>query len=186
MHLGRWYSIWIAAMLAAASGCVFDPAGAEPGDGGPIVVPPDGADAEVPRDIDAGRADASLCPPGWVAGGTSCYLPVTATVSWTAARDACLANNAHLVIIDNGEENVRVAALAVDTAWWIGATDAETEGTWLWVDGSALVFVAWASGQPDNFFFVEDCAQQKPDGSWNDRNCTVNAAYVCELKLPSH
>ena len=35
---------------------------------------------------------------------------------------------------------------------WIGGTDIENEGTWLWVDGRNIstAYSNWYTGQPDN------------------------------------
>ncbi|WP_114375415.1 lectin-like protein [Elioraea thermophila] len=68
-------------------------------------------------------------------------------------------------------------------SWWLGGTDAESEGTWTWVTGEPWSFTNWGSGQPDNnssFPFGdangEDYLQLvwRPDptsplpGGWND------------------
>ena len=75
---------------------------------------------------------------------------------------------------------------------WIGATDAAAEGTWLWTDGSPVLFNGasttnpaivrppWDTGQPDNSG-NQDCAQMwQGDGEWDDLGCGDARGFVCE------
>ncbi len=186
MRVGRRHAWLVVTALAVGSACVFDPAGSPAvSDDAPgqADAAPGTPDAASPGTIDArpqGQADAAPCPPGWTPSGSSCYLVVTQALTWDEARDACTLSNAHLVIVNDADENARVRALPGGVAWWIGATDAANESHWLWVDGTPADFTAWAILQPDDFLFNEDCAQQSPDGSWNDFVCTSTAPFVCE------
>jgi hypothetical protein len=83
----------------------------------------------------------------------------------------------------------------------IGATDAEEEGEWYWIEGSHFwsgdadgeaVSGAWANWSRlrpnDNGSIGEDCAAfliDKPDdglpGEWNDVPCSEDHPFVCEL-----
>jgi hypothetical protein len=175
-------------MTFALAGCVFDPAGASGDDGAAdrADATPGAPDARPLADADVPRADAPPpCPAGWAASGSSCYLVVAQMLAWDAARAACEQAQAHLVIIDDADENERVRALATRFPRWLGATDAANEGTWLWVDGTPAGFTDWALFQPDNFLLNEDCAQQAADGSWNDQDCSGAAAFVCERAASS-
>eukprot|EP01083_Nonionella_stella_P009367 27006_1 len=66
-----------------------------------------------------------------------------------------------------------------DDQYWIGLNDVETEGTFLWIDGSEVVYLNWDSDQPDNAGGVEDCGENA-NGKWNDVVCSQNyASYLC-------
>lgn len=66
--------------------------------------------------------------------------------------------------ITNDEENERAIELINGRNVWIGLTDRNQEGKWLWEsDGSGVEFFDWAIGQPDNALENEDCAI-----SWNE------------------
>lgn len=39
---------------------------------------------------------------------------------------------------------------ALRGSWWLGGTDATSEGTWMWVTGEPWSFTNWGESQPDN------------------------------------
>lgn len=63
-----------------------------------------------------------------------CYHVETATpANWTNAKAACSSRGGKLVEITSSAKNADVVtALGGTTSAWIGATDATTEGKWLW------------------------------------------------------
>ena len=73
------------------------------------------------------------------------------------------------------------AGLYTSSALWLGYTDADSEGTWLWVDGTSAAFTNWYSGEP-NDSGGEDCAATNfgAYGYWNDYPCTYSLPFVCE------
>uniref|UniRef100_A0A8C6S4W8 C-type lectin domain-containing protein n=1 Tax=Neogobius melanostomus TaxID=47308 RepID=A0A8C6S4W8_9GOBI len=87
-------------------------------------------------------------------------------------------------MIDNGDK------------FWIGLTDSEAEGQWVWTDGSPLnsSLAFWADNddnkEPDNWTVEdpegEDCVRmgQKPfiEGLkwWYDRSCQIEQRSICE------
>lgn len=98
---------------------------------------------------------------GWVYFNFSLYLISTQKKSWNEARQNCKTKGADLVIINSKDKQVReheserhsklerfhiapwssqeflVEKLGRDKAW-IGLHDKIEEGTWKWVDGTAL------------------------------------------------
>ena len=58
---------------------------------------------------------------------------------------------------------------------WVGACDADVEGTWAWVTGEPWSYAPWASGEPNNMSGSEDCVEMYSGDSWNDIWCTYNS-----------
>ena len=74
-------------------------------------------------------------------------------------------------------------ALDANTYWWIGATDADSEGNFTWMSGALWGYTNWGTGQPDDYGNGEVCVHLKTDGTWNDIPCDGNYAKpLCQWK----
>ncbi|XP_041123746.1 CD209 antigen-like protein C [Polyodon spathula] len=155
------------------------------------------------------------CPQNWELFNGKCYYFSTDKMNWNSSRDNCTSLGGHLVIIESdGEQGflsykawniTKEANIGKEEAQshWIGLTDADTEGTWLWVDGTPLIGNVktkfWGSRfyngvdygkEPDNYSGVdpsgEDCAQLQPkrnsNETWFDASCTKQYKRICETK----
>ncbi|XP_052761862.1 hepatic lectin-like [Mya arenaria] len=60
---------------------------------------------------------------------------------------------------------------------WLGASDEDLEGSWLWVTGTEWNFTLWM--ESNQIFEQNDCLLRSQYG-WEDHDCTDIAAYVCE------
>ncbi|MGH0115110.1 UNVERIFIED_CONTAM: hypothetical protein FKN15_070630 [Acipenser sinensis] len=90
------------------------------------------------------------CPQNWELFNGKCYYFSTDRMNWNSSRDNCTSLGGHLVIIDSDGEQIFLSGKAwnitheakisneEEQSHWIGLTDAVTEGTWLWVDGTRL------------------------------------------------
>ena len=76
-------------------------------------------------------------------------------LGWHQARARCEEMGGHLAVVRGEDENnfltSLISAAAIDAAW-LGATDENQEGRWLWVDGSEVRYENWdaRSTQPNN------------------------------------
>ena len=123
------------------------------------------------------------CPEHFELHGDTCYLAVPEQVlSWKDAEAQCQETDSHLAIIRNVEQNDIVKNMFQNMQIWIGLTDQQTEGTWMYADGSPLAqFNKWKEGAP-NGGEGENCAVMLPNqdnGVWDDKNCTSKAPFVC-------
>ena len=114
-----------------------------------------------------------------------CYIFFAAPAGWSAARDACLAIDAHLVVSTSQEENDVFSPLAGLLDVWVGGNDIDAEGQWLWVTGEPVLYTNWRSGEPNNQGTDpsgEDCMIVEGDngGLWDDRACVNTYGYICE------
>ncbi|XP_058849972.1 asialoglycoprotein receptor 1-like [Acipenser ruthenus] len=144
------------------------------------------------------------CPEKWVESNGTCYYFSPDKMDWHSSRASCVSMGADLVIIESDAEqkflleNDKSKPLlgnAEKNSYWIGLTDAATEGTWLWVDGTPLNDKAkyWHGNEPDDWkrggdSSGEDCARlaysTSPANSlkaWFDASCTRQQhRRICE------
>lgn len=100
---------------------------------------------------------------------------------WEWARWVCQTAGYDLVVVeDEGEGGfLRAEAEARGGLWWLGLTDLDDEGSFVWVDGTPVGYDGWQDGEPNNLFFVEHCAVLDGTG-WNDSDCLAGARFICE------
>ncbi len=78
---------------------------------------------------------------------------ITGDRTWEQSRVDALSRTGHLATITTEGEWMFIRASfnsALQSRYtWLGASDAETEGTWKWVTGETWGFTRWLPGQPD-------------------------------------
>jgi hypothetical protein len=140
--------------------------------------PPPERDAGPPPETDAG-------PPPSTCDGTEwsgrCYHFATTARTFDEAESGCVSWGGHLVSIGGPSEQTFVRTLTGASPYWIGLTDAVTEGEYAWIDGSSASYREWASSFPRAMRADDDCVSDQPDrGGWIDRRCRETNASVCE------
>ncbi|XP_071356808.1 lactose-binding lectin l-2-like [Trachinotus anak] len=126
------------------------------------------------------------CPLFWYNFNGRCYKYVATHLTWADAELHCVSEGANLVSIHSLEENHFVKSLIenfdhAEGFTWIGLSDTQKEGGWMWSDGSAVDFALWRAGQPDNYKGNEDCGHMNVgiDLKWNDEHCSNTFSSVC-------
>jgi lectin-like protein len=165
-------------------------AGAAPGDAGAVIR------------LDGG-ASAALCAAGEQLGPDErCYFFDATLASWATARAACQARGAgwDLARVRLAEQSVFLGETLAFEAW-IGATDAASEGQWLWVgdaapfwigngatgSANAGAFTNWNPTEP-NGATATNCARALPrsiagpasNAPWADLDCALQLGAICE------
>jgi hypothetical protein len=125
------------------------------------------------------------CQTGYTLTGTKCTKLVSAsTANWATAEAACVSNGGTLVTFSDSTISAAVySAYSASIPFWIGFTDAATEGTWLWVDGTPTSYTNWYSTEPDNTGpsgGPANCGIVNTGGQWYDRSCNDANRYVCQ------
>ncbi|XP_073712929.1 C-type isolectin Sp-CL4-like [Misgurnus anguillicaudatus] len=123
------------------------------------------------------------CWPTWVDTEDRCYKLFKTPKTWHEALAYCKMANSNLTSVRNNDDLIVVKSLmrVPRSAVWIGGTDAVTEGTWQWSDGTPFDWTFWSPGQPDNRG-EEDC-MSVDKGLAYDENCSKRLPFVCATKL---
>jgi hypothetical protein len=177
-----------------------EPPAADPPAGDPPVEPPNPAE---PEPAPVAEPPPTACRGAELTGPNGrCYLAVSASSSWNAARRNCRdrGDGWDLAAIRSAAINRFIGDMVSGQAW-IGASDAATEGEWVWVgdgapfwvgtaaNGSAVdgAYENWSANEPNGGFNINCTRIQTPtfgaaNGGpvWADRDCGESRASVCE------
>ncbi|XP_035985188.1 galactose-specific lectin nattectin isoform X3 [Fundulus heteroclitus] len=136
------------------------------------------------------------CSSGWSEFNGRCfrYFPVPRT--WASAQKNCVSLQASLASIHNIDEYHEIQRLIMATSkehkrTWIGGSDAQEEGTWLWSDGSPFHYTNWCAGEPNNGAShprgIQHCLQMndKAEKCCDDLWCNDALPFVCAKKICS-
>jgi Lectin C-type domain len=115
----------------------------------------------------------------WIKNPSNGHLyALTPRMSWTAAEALAITWAGHLATVRSRAENDWIykqfgtAVPGREDGYWIGYSDHQKEGSWVWSSGENSRFQAWAYKQPDNFGSGEDYGHvwgpRSAPGQWND------------------
>ncbi len=147
-------------------------------------------------------------PSATVSGGNGhVYDLYNYSMSWTEAKALCEALGGHLVSITSQQEQDLVVQLINSQnfgqsergIYYIGATDADKEGTWKWVTGETFSYDNWDKGYPEpsggtaeNYCAImgADNPPYKTLGEWIDNPNSAfgdfysisNSGFICETE----
>ena len=131
----------------------------------------------------------SGCSPGWTYFPNTgrCYKHFPVPRTWVDARFLCLVvaqTNGDLASIPDQATNVFLTTLSTDNSY-IGASDAETEGTWKWSDGTPWSFENWGPGEPNNYGGPQMylAINYKGVGLWDDESEFYPRPFFCQYDL---
>uniref|UniRef100_A0A2D4NJB2 C-type lectin domain-containing protein n=1 Tax=Micrurus spixii TaxID=129469 RepID=A0A2D4NJB2_9SAUR len=100
------------------------------------------------------------------------------------ANGKALCSNAGgaLAVAMNVAENTALAAMAKRNGKqiYLGISDLQTEGKFVYLNGQALSYTNWKRSEPNNLN-NEDCVVLLADTLWNDIGCDHQTLIICEL-----
>ena len=116
---------------------------------------------------------------------------VSNSKSWSSAQNFCIEKGGDLAIVKNILDRKEINAASFTKKSWIGGTDRELEGVWVWLDGTPLAENKCSSIDPEKGDFSEMChdwAKTNPEGGEME-NClsfqgSVSYSDSCSDKLP--
>jgi formylglycine-generating enzyme required for sulfatase activity len=125
--------------------------------------------------------------------GLGRFSIIIGSFTWSQARADAKAKGGELACFPTADrwnramETLGANALDPYTGLWIGASDATTEGTWLWVNGETYAFTNWGTGRPsttpgNTLDYVEVSGGGGAEiGKWYDRSpTTIRDGYILE------
>ena len=90
--------------------------------------------------------------------------------NWDDAQAKATAEDAHLVAINDAEEQAWLVRVFSTAPYWIGLTNAANEGEWRWTSGEPVTYTNWATHKlidtdrgEENYVFMGF----SPDGTWH-------------------
>lgn len=127
-------------------------------------------------------------------GNKHFYQRFERNYSYDQAKTHCENLSAHLATITSEQENIFIANTVLAGAthgkyYFIGGSDANTEGVWQWITDEAWDYNNWYSGQPSNrdnedYLLIEvDNTGSSIHGHWFDSSSLSSSTvvgFVCE------
>lgn len=124
----------------------------------------------------------TACPEAWTRDKNTCYLyQKQEKLSWYGARIRCHDLGGNLAEPDTEEKMRYILSAIDDNNVWIGATDEDNEGTWVWASSQKQLgsYIQWQQSQPNNLFGNQHCMEIGLS-LVNDESCFEDNYYVCE------
>ncbi|XP_019631510.1 PREDICTED: collectin-10-like [Branchiostoma belcheri] len=123
---------------------------------------------------------------GYVRFNGARYKSFTERKTRGEAVQACAADGGTLAMPKNSPTNTFLANLAkVVKSRWIGLTDANKDGHWVFEDGQTLEssgYANWRPGEPKPPNPRGGCAGFWSRGSsWSEQDCNFRRGFICQL-----
>lgn len=125
----------------------------------------------------------------WAGNGHEYEVVFAEGITWTDARAAALARGSgwDLATIATAQEDAFVISLlpanpADRSHFWIGASDAASEGGFAWVGGEPFSYTNWHAGEPNNsgnedFLAYDYYGGVRQSWAWNDAPDNLGQLY---------
>ena len=135
------------------------------------------------------------CPYGWERKGDRCYFWSNEWKNWFEAEETCkMMYNSHLASVTS--QGIHDFMMSKKRQFWIGGTDLNAWGEWVWTDCSVWDFHSgWKRGEPSGRHpngEPEYCLEYFPVWTgqyyyynylWNDKRCYRRQEFVCSKMI---
>lgn len=114
--------------------------------------------------------------------GKKMFVSTGKKYNFEKGKSLCAKAGSVLASPRNEAENTALKDLVDPSSQaYIGISDAQTEGRFMYLSGGPLTYSNWKPGEPNNHK-NEDCAVIEDSGKWNDLDCSnSNIFIICEL-----
>ncbi|XP_047454819.1 ladderlectin-like [Mugil cephalus] len=128
--------------------------------------------------------------PGWSEYNGRCFIFIPTYMTWAKAEKNCRTLGGNLASVHNIIEYHKIQSLIQNGSHahpetWIGGSDAQEEGVWLWSDGMIFHYTNWCDGQPSTAEGQQNCIQMNYGVSkcWDNVKCVERRPSVCAKKI---
>ena len=118
--------------------------------------------------------------------GNMYFCSDNSNYTWTQAQQHATSNGGTLLEIDDASENSFIKSIMVTNYLWIGLTDNQNEGNFVWNSGASSSYRNWKSGEPNNQ--SSNCGTEadytvigKTNGQWYDRANCEQYEFIMEV-----
>ncbi|XP_078697461.1 perlucin-like protein [Branchiostoma floridae x Branchiostoma belcheri] len=139
------------------------------------------------------ESNEASCPEGYTKFRETCYKAFNTLANFGDSALYCRVDGGTLAMPRDAATDTFLISLknAVDdkSTFWFGLHDRRKEGSFEWIDGSALgSYNSWAPGEPNNKRVNEDCVHYWPfyyesacANKWNDEKCDFVSFFICQV-----
>ncbi len=111
--------------------------------------------------------------------GSRYYRRANDCITYWQAYDYAQSVGGHLLTINSEAEDNFIASVT-EGPLWIGLTDADSEGNFVWNTGEPLTYTNWKSGQPNDYYNNQDYTVIY-NGQWYDIDEYYHAWSIVEI-----
>ncbi|XP_047436565.1 ladderlectin-like [Mugil cephalus] len=127
---------------------------------------------------------------GWSRYKGRYFIYIPTPMTWARAEKNCQSLGGNLASVRNIYEYHKIQWLILHKTHrqqqaWIGGSDCQQNGVWLWSDGTRFHYSNWCPGEPNNGQRAQHCLQINYGASkcWDDVQCNVHRPSVCAKKI---
>ncbi|XP_069386448.1 C-type lectin lectoxin-Phi2-like isoform X3 [Paralichthys olivaceus] len=130
----------------------------------------------------SGCVSSQQCPTDWTEINSRCYFVSADTATWEESRQYCKSKGADLMVINSEQELLSFYIMNHPiSVYWIGLH--LTNGSFRWVDGSALTKESWEPGGLSKSY-SQSCVEvnffKSLKISWRNVPCQWRQRWLCE------
>uniref|UniRef100_A0A803SZJ7 Mannose receptor C-type 1 n=1 Tax=Anolis carolinensis TaxID=28377 RepID=A0A803SZJ7_ANOCA len=123
------------------------------------------------------------CQRGWKRHGFYCYMIGNVFSTFAEANHTCIKEGAYLTSVEDRYEQAYLTSLVglrPETYFWIGLSDIQEKGTFIWTNGEPIKFTHWNSEMPGRKPGCVAMTTGISGGLWDLLKCEKKAKFLCK------
>ncbi|CAI5788830.1 Uncharacterized protein PODLI_1B041026 [Podarcis lilfordi] len=135
---------------------------------------------ETPGDADVVEEG---CQKGWKRHGLYCYMIGNIYSTFAEANQTCIKDNAHLASVADRYEQAyftSLIGLRPEQYFWIGLSDIQERGTFMWTSGETVEYTHWNVEMPGRKAGCVAMRTGITGGLWDLLKCETKAKFLCK------